>query len=160
MEERFSLLIVSDSHGNVPSLISVVEQEPSIDLLLHAGDGEKDCDMLTGWYEKPLLRVAGNCDRTSEAPRLHLFHQSGKTILLCHGDQFRVKQGLQELHRYAKENHIDLVIYGHTHHPSCIEQDGITYINPGALAPHAAVKTYAIVTLDKSSITTTFNSVF
>ncbi len=42
-----------------------------------------------------------------------------------------------------------VVVFGHTHRPLVCEQNGVVYVNPGALAgdPTGTPGTYAVVTL-------------
>ena len=64
----------------------------------------------------------------------HMNEVEGKTIFVCHGDKYGVKYGLMEIEEKAKSVCADIVIFGHTHIPLCIERDGILYLNPGSIS--------------------------
>ena len=52
--------------------------------------------------------------------------------MLCHGHQYDVKWGFDSLLKIAKDNNIDIVVYGHTHIPVYKKIDNIIFINPGS----------------------------
>lgn len=156
MKPLITLLAVSDTHGNTPCLCDLVDQiGPVADLIIHAGDGESDCDLLLGWCDQPIIRVAGNGDRLSSAPRIQELTLSGQRILICHGDQFAVKQGLDRLVRFAQTENFQLVIYGHTHQAAVTVHEGVTLVNPGTLALDNPRHSYALITISQEAIDAT-----
>ena len=60
----------------------------------------------------------------------------------------------QQLARYAKKVHCDIVFYGHTHIPQDITVDGIRCINPGSIWHNrdGSKPSYMIIRLDDKNI--------
>lgn len=58
--------------------------------------------------------------------------------------------GIKSLYKYAKENNIDFVVFGHTHIPTYETIDNITFINPGSLTypRDGSDKSFGILTID------------
>ena len=92
--------------------------------------------------------VAGNCDRYSPSASLlaedETFRLSEKhTLLLTHGHRYHVPR--TDLLSYkAEETGADVVIFGHTHCPHRSEENGILFLNPGAIRNGQ----YLILTID------------
>ena len=63
-----------------------------------------------------------------------------------------MKIGINSLYRFAKDNNIDFVVFGHTHIPIYETIDNITFINPGSLAyPRGGSnKAFGILTIDNN----------
>ena len=45
----------------------------------------------------------------------------------------KMNLSLNEREKKAKEEGVDICIFGHTHRETRLEKDGVTYLNPGAL---------------------------
>ena len=80
-----------------------------------------------------MMAVKGNCDFDNVEDEL-VFEVEDKNIFLCHGDRYGVKYGLEKIEKKAKDVDADIVVFGHTHTPLCIEKDNILYINPGSVS--------------------------
>ena len=127
------LLIISDTHGEMPADIKKIE----FDAVIHAGDigdaaffGKLDSE--TG--DRNLYAVYGNTD----------FVLSGylpETVSAeIGGFQFFIVHNLTAPHRITPANekiiadtHPEIVVSGHTHVPAVEERNGIVFINPGSL---------------------------
>lgn len=127
------LLIISDTHGEMPIDIKKIE----FDAVIHAGDigdaaffGKLDSE--TG--DRNLYAVYGNTD----------FVLSGylqETVSAeIGGFQFFIVHNLTAPHRIMPANekiiaekHAEIVVSGHTHVPAVEERSGIVFINPGSL---------------------------
>ena len=86
------ILVLSDSHGSRRKVEAAAAEQPEAEVILHLGDGVDDSEDLTYLYpKKTIVRVRGNCDRYSDLPIEATVTVNGKTILLTHGHEFRVK---------------------------------------------------------------------
>lgn len=128
------VLICSDSHTRLNYFQEVMELEKP-ELVIFAGDHSTDAlDISLVYEEIPFKIVRGNTDFSDRKTEDELkFEINGKKVLLTHGHLQRVKSSLNELERIAKNEEVDICIFGHTHCELKIEKDGILYLNPGAL---------------------------
>lgn len=129
------------------------------DLVLFAGDGIKDFDLLPEEILKKVKAVKGNCDFGAGKKELVLNVEESK-ILLCHGDLYDVKSTRLPLLMKAKELECNVVVYGHTHERHIEVVDGITFINPGELIFYACRKTFAYLVINGKKVTATINETF
>ena len=141
------LCIFSDSHGRA----ELVKKLPAADAYLFCGDGLGDLENVPG----PVYAVAGNCDWPGRAPDQLLLELGGRRILLTHGHRYRVKFDLYRLYLAAREQQADLAVFGHTHLPTCREEDGVLMLNPGALSG----KTHTCLLLDTETLETSFEEI-
>lgn len=139
------ILVVSDSHGNETRLLQAHEIFKPVDLLIHCGDGEADTITVEQAEGTTVLKVAGNCDIGSTAPRelVHLF--DGKKALICHGDRYNVKVGLEKIVSRGKELGVDAILFGHTHLALVENCFGILLVNPGTLFSQAPFHSCAML---------------
>ena len=128
------VLICSDSHTRLDYFQKVMELEKP-ELVIFAGDHSTDALDISLIYEEiPFKIVRGNTDFSDRKTEDELkFEINGKKVLLTHGHLQWVKSSLNELEIRAKEEEVDICIFGHTHRELEIEKDGILYLNPGAL---------------------------
>jgi putative phosphoesterase len=139
------ILVISDTHGNQTALLKAHQAAGHLDAVIHLGDGEADAAVLAEIENHPVLRVAGNCDIGSTAPRELIGSWKGIRLLLCHGDRYGVKNGLARLVQRGKEIGVDGVLYGHTHLAMAEEVEGLMLINPGTMTYPAPFHSYAIL---------------
>jgi putative phosphoesterase len=152
------ILIISDTHGNFGNLFKAFEAAGRCDAVIHLGDGEEDTLFLSGIAEDcRILKVAGNCDLYSDAPRELWCQFENFKIFICHGDRFGVKAGIERLAAHGKANLADIVLYGHTHQARSDQIDGLHLLNPGSLSGRAAFLSYATLELDNSSFKATIH---
>ncbi len=118
--------VLSDTHGvlhkDVLAALAGVEQ------ILHAGDvGGGVLDRLQAIA--PVVAVRGNTDYGSDLPPERLVDIEERRLLVIHqrGDALALHQPLLE--------GLAAVIYGHSHKPEIVWQDGVLYLNPGAAGP-------------------------
>lgn len=124
--------VVSDTHGRSDTLARALRQAGHVDLLLHCGDGERDCDALAD-FSGQILRVRGNCDLASAEPDDRLLRLPGATIYMAHGHLLDAKNTLYRLWARGRETQADFVCFGHTHTPLLDRQGGLSLLNPGSL---------------------------
>ena len=139
------ILVVSDTHGNESMLFKAHQQAGKIDAVIHTGDGELDAQMLEETLGGTVLRVAGNCDHGSTAPRELLITLAGKRLLIVHGDRYTVKNGLEALVAQGKASGADAILFGHTHRALVEQRDDLLLLNPGTLWGRAPFLSYAIL---------------
>lgn len=152
-------IVLSDTHGNVSDLQKLSGLLSEADMILFAGDGANDFSVLPPSMLKKAKIVSGNCDYPVY-PRELIFQAENHKILLCHGDRYCVKSGLNTLFYYAKENCCDIVIYGHTHESKVLKFDDILFINPGNLSKYSTDKTFCYLVLNGDKAVATINDSF
>jgi putative phosphoesterase len=146
------ILIISDSHGNLPLALQACEMAGAFDTLFHLGDGGEDAGILADALDVTVVHVAGNCDIGSASPRELVLEYEGKRLLLMHGDACGVKHGLGMLGMRAREAGVDAVLFGHTHRATVTELSGILAVNPGTLVRTAPRKTFAVLEITPAGI--------
>ncbi|MGL5314525.1 MAG: metallophosphoesterase [Peptostreptococcaceae bacterium] len=145
--------VVSDTHMMKRYMDKTIPYLKECDLIIHAGDNFSDSKYLHSMTNVGVMAVKGNCDFDNVEEEL-LFDIEDKNIFLCHGDRYGVKYGLDEIEEKAKEVEADIVIFGHTHTPLCIEKDNILYINPGSvsLPRNVAYRSFVILDIENKEI--------
>jgi len=139
------ILITSDVHGDLNSLIAVINKHKDINIHLNAGD----MSLSKEYYDKyALVSVKGNNDFGIDLPYYRVLDIENIRILLTHGHHENVKLSLQKLKLLAKTHQVQLCIFGHTHQRYHLQEEGIIYVNPGALGGQHS---YAI--FDNNTIT-------
>lgn len=133
------LLITSDIHGAYDNLKQVTQLHKDRDFHLDAGDICLPPHMYESFY---LTTVKGNNDFGSNEPYIRILNLNGLKVMLTHGHREHVKITMDTLIHVALAERVDVVIFGHTHHPYYQVDQGITIINPGALGDYH--KSYAI----------------
>ncbi len=143
MGECTRIAVVSDSHGDVDTLKQFILQNGPFDVALHAGDGLADLyealANLGSSYSAPemmpysYLGVTGNCDAKDNLQKLIIDLESIR-ILTVHGHLETVNSSLIKLKYTAYEEGAGIVVFGHTHIPVSVEQQGILFFNPGSIS--------------------------
>jgi putative phosphoesterase len=145
------ICIVSDSHGRTDRIEQAARRHPGIDLLIHAGDHADDAAIVKDLQVKA---VCGNCDRPGAAEAEELIDLYGIRILVTHGHHYQVKHSLLPLLYRAQEMKAQIAVFGHSHVPLIVEEQGILFINPGSLShPRGGfqVPSYAVLDLEPSA---------
>ena len=146
------ILVVSDTHGNYLAPLQIFK-ETGAEMLIHLGDEIDDAVTLELILDRPVMKVPGNCDPGAQEPRDLLKKIADRLFFVTHGDQYQVKNSLNRLVEKAKELKAAVVLFGHTHKPLIQKQDGVLLINPGALMAGSDSKSYALLTVTYSRIT-------
>lgn len=154
------ILVISDTHGNQAALFRAFEAAGRIDSIIHLGDGEADAALLSAVETIPVLRIAGNCDAGSTAPRELICEWNNVRLLLCHGDRYGVKTGLTRLIQRGHAAEADAVLYGHTHSAQIDENEGLWLINPGTMTYPAPLHSYAILELTPEGLKAVIHPLF
>ena len=149
--------VISDTHNfldeRIPGLLSGVEH------ILHAGDiGSPQILSLLAEIA-PVTAVSGNTDDPGfHYPSTKLSELGGRKFLLHHiVDPHALEDSLRA--RIARERPA-VVVFGHTHKPSCETVGGILYFNPGyaGKARFAMPRSLAILHCDEQTVRPEFLS--
>lgn len=148
------ILVVSDTHGDLNTLIRAVNSQPTAEIIVHCGDGEEQVQFLKDNYkDKMIVGVRGNCDWNSLLPATETVNVCGKKIFVTHGHLYNAKLGLYRIMSAAREQNADILLFGHTHQAMCYYDDGLYMLNPGSCHGYMASYGYVDIT-DKGDIVT------
>ncbi|WP_019242830.1 MULTISPECIES: metallophosphoesterase [Bacillus] len=151
------VLIVSDSHGDSKSLLSLKEKYKNNTVaMIHCGDSELNKDDAA---LKDFIYVKGNCDYDRAFPEYAAVNIASYRFFITHGHLYNVRMTLQNLSYKAEEEQAKIVLFGHTHQAgSELGNDGVLYINPGSiLLPRGRrERTYVILDINDQNIKVNF----
>ena len=125
------IAVISDSHGSVKNLRSLLPRLGQVDALWHLGDCVEDAPRLADMLNCGYVSVRGNCDPFSDLPLTQVIDWHGKRFLLLHG---HTVAGRLHLLYAAREQRADAVLFGHSHVASIETADDVLLINPGSLS--------------------------
>lgn len=128
--------VVSDTHAprrwkTCPP--AVAEHLEGVDLILHAGDVcvPSVLDELSAFA--PVRAVLGNNDGPEVAawgvPEIQQFEADGVRFAMIHDSGPSAGRWRRMRHRFPQA---DVVVFGHSHVPMDVEQDGLRLFNPGS----------------------------
>ena len=143
------LTVFSDSHGNIDALNKLRPKFLNSDKIVFLGDGRYDLNTVNLDFGYKIFYVDGNCDGYGFSPEL-IFSVENFKILAVHGHRFYVKENLESLVLYAKEQGCNVVLFGHTHMPIVTHLHGVTLVNPGTLSNYGKRQTYCSIEIDGS----------
>lgn len=127
-----NILVFSDTHGNTEPMLHAIELERP-DHVIHLGDHMRDAEEVQRKFQMlPVLSVKGNCDFEPDGREVALADFRGIRILAVHGHRYGVKSGLLRYHYAAKENQVDVALFGHTHQAYCEQHARLWLMNPGS----------------------------
>lgn len=153
------ICVFSDSHGFPEPMIKAIEKEKPF-LCFFLGDGERDLKAVQNVFPSlPFYAVRGNCDPRSSLSSTISCTVGGISVFATHGHLYNVKHepALESLASAAKAEGAVLALYGHTHTANLERINGITFLNPGALA-FTKEPSYAVLTVDKGDFTAEIRS--
>ncbi|MEM2336527.1 MAG: metallophosphoesterase [Candidatus Bathyarchaeia archaeon] len=152
--------LISDTH--VPARAReiprrVFEIFEKVDYIVHAGD-LVDLSVIDRLEQlAPVLAVYGNMDGPEirgKLPKMNSVKIFDWKIGVMHdpGTLF----GMGKMREIAKQNGFNVLVYGHTHHPSIKWEGEVLFINPGSptnpLPPFVAKPTVALLKVTKEKI--------
>lgn len=124
--------VISDTHNLLrPQVFDVFA---GVDLIIHAGDVGSDEIITELETISPVRAVHGNTDRFPLTERL----KDREELVLGEVRVFVTHIGgkPKEMRRFYPEvARADLVIFGHSHRPLRLVDEGITFFNPGSAGP-------------------------
>ena len=116
--------VCSDIHEAESRLEMYLANQSGIDTVIVCGDLEMEV-----YDVEEIIRRYTSRSRVPDQITVTLTPKH--RALVTHGHLYRANR---ELMAYAaKENHCDIVIYGHTHIPLDKEEYGIRFLNPGSV---------------------------
>ena len=124
--------VISDTHGDLGTILQVVNRITDVDMWLHAGDCSQDADYLRSLVNVPVCAVRGNCDGHTTAKIDEFIEVADCKIWITHGHRYWVKQSMQELVNWGKRYEANVIIYGHTHIVDNHWCEGMLLFNPGS----------------------------
>lgn len=146
------ILLISDSHGKQEYVQKLLNNK--YDYVFYAGDGIRDLGI--NIYDPSVIYVKGNCDLfEQDAPITRTVFINDLKILITHGDYYKVKQGLESVSVFAKNNGYNMVCFGHTHTKwnECINETW--FVNAGSLKNG----NYAEIILKDKNISVAFKNI-
>lgn len=147
------IAVLSDTHGNYPLAITMLDSIPGLDYVIHLGDIIQDADIIECALSIPIIKLSGNCDSSSNAARELLLNIGNKTFFLSHGDLYAVKNGIERIYRRASSMSATIVLYGHTHVAGIVKKGEILLVNPGTLKDAGYKRSLAVLTLNENEVT-------
>lgn len=153
------VLVISDTHGNIPLLFHACEMALPCDVIIHLGDCNDDVNLVIHAFGINVITVAGNCDIGSGAPRERIWECEGQRLLLTHGDLYGVKNDIHRLERRGIEVGAHAVLFGHSHLATTTTLSGIQFINPGTLIKTARRRTFSLMNVTPSGITSSLTNI-
>jgi len=145
--------VISDTHiperaGAIPQ--RALEELSGMDMIIHAGDliSSEVLETLRGIC-KDVRAVHGNMDPEELKRQLpeKLVIKAGKfSIGVAHG-YGPPKLLIQAMKQLFGSQHVDLVIFGHSHQPESTTDGGVIYFNPGSATDtvFAPYKSFGII---------------
>lgn len=141
------ILVVSDTHGDLYSFRKAVQEQKSAEIIIHCGDSQGELEQMKMLYpDKAFIAVKGNCDFGSTLPTVEVRTIENKKLFITHGHLYNAKMTLYNLCCAAREQHADIVIFGHTHNALAEYDDGLYILNPGSLNGYYASYAYIDIT--------------
>ncbi len=147
-----TIMVLSDTHGNVAAFEPIKMQLAECDYIYHLGDTSTDGYILKKQYPEKVRLLNGNCDQLPVGYREFTEEIEGVNVFACHGDVYGVKQRLDNLCYRAQELNCKLALYGHTHEAREDNLGGVTLVNPGTLSRYST-KSYAYIVIHQGKIT-------
>ena len=149
------LIVFSDSHGTDAFISAVMSRmAKNADIAIHLGDGFRDLERLRVSYPSlELITVSGNSDISYGLPTERVLELSGKKVFITHGNRYGVKTDLTRLYYAATERGADICLFGHTHVPLNITENGILFFNPGSIghARNGGTPSYGVIDISEGN---------
>ncbi len=153
------ILVLSDTHGHINTLCKIVEKEKDCDSVIFLGDGLQDMHILQALLPNVKInKVCGNCDFENDAPKKIIMPIGKVRALITHGHLYHVKSGLEHIIADAKNENVNLVIFGHTHRALNAQIDNIHLFNPGTISVFGNAS-YGIITVAKGKVYSTIKRI-
>lgn len=126
------IIVISDSHGRNKEVIDYLAKYEDPDMIFYLGDYIEDGEEIRNSLSIETIMVRGNGDFFSAYKDDELVEIEGINIFLTHGHIYNVNLGLDNLIYRAQELDADIALFGHTHIPINIRENGIYIMNPGS----------------------------
>ena len=148
------ITVISDSHRKSGVLRKILAERDDSDKIFFLGDLLSDLEKVRDEFpQKTFYAVSGNCDTFSTRPSADIETVAGIRIFYTHGHTFGVKHGIETLLRAAKAANCQIALFGHTHIPQTVYEDGLYAVNPGSCAePRSGAASYAVIDIEPGGI--------
>ena len=148
------ILVISDSHRNGRVIEKILYAQPTAEHVFFLGDLAGDIeDFQYIFSEKQFHILSGNCDYFSNFPSSSIEKVGGKNIFYTHGHTLGVKSSTTHLKETAKAQGCEIALFGHTHIPLTLYEDGVWLVNPGSCSsPREGKPTYAVIDIENNGI--------
>ena len=145
------LLILSDSHGRSSAIREAIEAQPEAKTVFYLGDGLRDLEEIQASYRSHTFYcVRGNCDwAVIDTPEMAITDIGGVRIFYTHGHVYDAKFSLTRAALAAREREAQVLLFGHTHQPLSVYDDGLYVVNPGSIGKGHS---YAILDITPAGI--------
>jgi len=152
--------LISDTH--IPTRANAIpprvfEVFAGSSLIMHAGDLTQLRVLSDLQRLAPVVAVYGNMDEPDvreTLPKMESLEVYGWKIGVIHDPG--ALWGTGRMKRIAKQNNLDVLVFGHTHRPAFTWEEGILFINPGSstnpLPPFLIKPTVALLKVTKERI--------
>ena len=138
------ILVISDTHRQINTVLNVLHQMPDITNVIHLGDMVRDADDIQEHFpDKTYHKIQGNNDLLAFAKPEMFLSLCRYNIFATHGHAYGVKRGSYALlAKRAIEMGCDMALFGHTHEYADETLCGVRCLNPSN-------KGYFIITEEK-----------
>ena len=145
------IVVLSDSHRYMQNMIDAIDAaQPNY--VIHLGDHVEDADELRHHYPMlPVLSVKGNCDFDFSCKDLAIAEYEGVRIMAAHGHKYGVKSGLLRYVYAAKENQVQVALFGHTHLAYCEQYEDLWLLNPGSCG-YGSSPSYGLIEIQNKQV--------
>ena len=155
------ILVISDTH--IPNVAlelpkDIIDTAKRVDFIIHAGDIISIDVIHELKAYAPVYAVHGNVDRYDK----HSYLLPDKLIIDVEGVKIGITHGggapwgiIGRINKmFPQLDKLDMIIFGHTHHPLIEKRDGRLYLNPGSPTDKrfAPYNSYAIAEIDGKDI--------
>ena len=131
--EPYFVGLMSDTHGSGYAMNRGLIALHEAHVVLHAGDYAADLRLAKEKPSVPFFAVRGNSESgLSDGPSEIMLCIGEKRLFLTHSHQYHSKLSLWRLQERAAKVGADIVVYGHTHQPNVMWEDGRLFLNPGS----------------------------
>ena len=150
------LLVLSDTHGNIPALKAALDwakdrtpPNGTISAAVFLGDGISDLQPAAnaaGFFSEWKL-IRGNNDYRYSMPETAVFDFCDHCFFMCHGHHHSLYGGYHTLIAAARNAGANAALFGHSHVPFHKNTDGLLLINPGSVGrPRSRIgATFAVI---------------
>lgn len=144
------VIVFSDSHGSVKPMDRAIAAIGRFDAIIHLGDIDRDVRYLEDKYkEYPVYAVLGNNEFTAVREREKVISLDGVNIFMCHGHTRGVNSGTEGLRLAAESRDCTVALFGHTHRPMDVTENGLLIFNPGSCShPRMSAPSFGVLEIE------------
>ncbi len=148
------ILVISDSHKRTDIIEKILYAQSDANNVFFLGDNAADIEDFAYIFPNKTFHIlSGNCDYFSTFPSSNIAAVGGKKIFYTHGHTLGVKSSTEQLLKTAKAQNCQIALFGHTHQPLILYEDGVYLVNPGSCSsPRNSKATYAVIDIESNGI--------